>query len=213
VTGALRATGLVDAVWQDVAPALSFESTSGVAAFTGVMTAGSNIVSNVPMVVLTGPYLHTLGDAQLGHTLLAYITTIAGNLTLVGSVANLIVAEGARAHYDLGFVEYLRFGALSTLLTLAIGVRPCSASGRRSFSEPQRPRQPRPRATHTRRSAREAGPRCALRSPRPGSRRPPSCVSTRTTHAIEVRDVAAVGAHEVWVLGAGILSTRTLEAQ
>ncbi len=122
VTGALRATGLVDAVWQDVAPALSFESTSGVAAFTGVMTAGSNIVSNVPMVVLTGPYLHTLGDAQLGYTLLAYITTIAGNLTLVGSVANLIVAEGARAHYDLGFVEYLRFGALSTLLTLAIGV-------------------------------------------------------------------------------------------
>jgi Na+/H+ antiporter NhaD/arsenite permease-like protein len=74
------------------------------------------------MVVLTGPYLHELGDPQLGWTLLAYITTIAGNLTLVGSVANIIVAEGAREHYHLGFVEYLRFGAVSTVLALAVGV-------------------------------------------------------------------------------------------
>ena len=72
--------------------------------------------------MLTGPYLHTVGDPAFGYTLLAYVTTIAGNLTLVGSVANIIVAEGARAHYHLGFVEYLRFGAVSTLITLSIGV-------------------------------------------------------------------------------------------
>ncbi len=122
VTGALRATGLVDSLWQDVAPALRLDDPGGIAVFTGVMTAGSNLVSNVPMVVLTGPYLHTVGDPAFGYTLLAYVTTIAGNLTLVGSVANIIVAEGARAHYHLGFVEYLRFGAVSTLITLSIGV-------------------------------------------------------------------------------------------
>ncbi|GAB4297125.1 MAG: hypothetical protein Kow0090_12330 [Myxococcota bacterium] len=33
----------------------------------------------------------------------------------------IIVAEGAREHYQLGFLEYLRFGTLSTLLTLAAG--------------------------------------------------------------------------------------------
>ena len=60
--------------------------------------------------------------AGLGYALLAYVTTVAGNLTLVGSVANLIVAEGAREHHALGFFEYLRFGALSTAITLAIGV-------------------------------------------------------------------------------------------
>ena len=46
----------------------------------------------------------------------------AGNLTLPGSVANIIVAEGAREHHDLGFLEYLKFGALSTAGTLAVGV-------------------------------------------------------------------------------------------
>jgi Na+/H+ antiporter NhaD/arsenite permease-like protein len=54
--------------------------------------------------------------------LLAFTSTVAGNLTLVGSVANLIVAEKARSHYALGFMEYLRFGVLSTLLSLLIGV-------------------------------------------------------------------------------------------
>lgn len=122
VTGALRQTGLVESLWRELAPALRYDTAEGLAAFTCTMTLGSNVVSNVPMVVLTGPYLHELGDPQIGWTLLAYITTIAGNLTLVGSVANIIVAEGAREHYHLGFFEYLRFGALSTVLALAVGV-------------------------------------------------------------------------------------------
>jgi len=54
--------------------------------------------------------------------LLAYVLTVAGNLTLLGSVANIIVAESARGHYELGFREYLRFGLPSTLLVLAAGV-------------------------------------------------------------------------------------------
>ncbi len=122
VTGALRETGLVDTLWQSLAPAMRTDTAAGLAGFTATMTLGSNLVSNVPMVVLTGPYLHELGRPDVGYALLAFVTTIAGNLTLVGSVANIIVAEGAREHYTLGFGEYLRFGALSTVLVLVLGV-------------------------------------------------------------------------------------------
>lgn len=122
VTAALRETGLVATAWEAAAPSMRLDSAGGLAAFTTLMTLGSNLVSNVPMVVLTGPYLETLGDPALGWVLMGFITTVAGNLTLVGSVANIIVAEGAREHHTLGFMEYLRFGALSTVVTLAIGV-------------------------------------------------------------------------------------------
>lgn len=122
VTAALRETGLVATAWEAAAPSMRLDSAGGLTAFTALMTLGSNLVSNVPMVVLTGPYLETLGDPALGWVLMGFITTIAGNLTLVGSVANIIVAEGAREHHTLGFMEYLRFGALSTVVTLAVGV-------------------------------------------------------------------------------------------
>jgi len=122
VTHAFAATGIVESLWEGAAPHLRFDDASGLTAFTGLMTAGSNVISNVPMVLMTGPYLPALGHPELGFVLLAFVTTVAGNLTLVGSVANIIVAEGAREHYHLGFVEYLRFGAASTLLTLAVGV-------------------------------------------------------------------------------------------
>ncbi|HEY8430218.1 MAG TPA: hypothetical protein VIL20_17675, partial [Sandaracinaceae bacterium] len=79
-------------------------------------------VSNVPMVLLTGPHLAELGEPERAWALVAFVTTVAGNLTLVGSVANLIVVERARAHYELGFLEYLRFGAASTILVLFAGV-------------------------------------------------------------------------------------------
>jgi len=54
---------------------------------------------------------------------LAMATTFAGNLTLLGSVANLIVAEIAKGReVHLGFVEYLKAGVPITLLSLALGV-------------------------------------------------------------------------------------------
>jgi len=115
-------TGLVDAAWESAAPHMGFGSAAGLSLFTAVMTLGSNLVSNVPMVLLTGPYLESLGDPAVGWVLIAYITTVAGNLTILGSVANIIVAEGAKGEYALGFFEYLRFGLVSTVLVLAAGV-------------------------------------------------------------------------------------------
>jgi Na+/H+ antiporter NhaD/arsenite permease-like protein len=122
VVKAFASTGVVDEVWTRAAPRMDLDQLGGLTLFSAVMVAGSNLVSNVPMVLLTGPYLDELGSQRLGWVLLAFTTTVAGNLTLIGSVANIIVAEGARDHYELGFFEYLRFGLVSTLLVLAAGI-------------------------------------------------------------------------------------------
>jgi Na+/H+ antiporter NhaD/arsenite permease-like protein len=129
VTEGLAATGLVAEVWSDLQPHLRLDDGAGVAGFTAAMTLGSNLVSNVPMVLLTGPHIPSLGAGDGGWLLLAFVTTVAGNLTLVGSVANIIVAEAARDHHTLGFMEYLRFGAAATLLSLASGVPVLMAVG------------------------------------------------------------------------------------
>ncbi|MBN2124172.1 MAG: anion transporter, partial [Deltaproteobacteria bacterium] len=122
VVAGLAGTGIIQGAWDACAPRLSLSTPSGVGLFTALMTLGSNLVSNVPMVLLTGPHLGILGSGDLGWILLAYSTTVAGNLTLLGSVANIIVAEGAREHHALGFFEYLRFGLVSTLLVLPAGI-------------------------------------------------------------------------------------------
>lgn len=77
----------------------------------------SNSISNVPAVLL----LHDLIPHPDDRTwlLLAAGSTLAGNLTLLGSVANLIVAEAVRQlGYQLSFWEHLRFGLPLTAITL-----------------------------------------------------------------------------------------------
>lgn len=120
VVAGFNTTGLPGQAWAALAPHLDLAEPRGVLAFTASMALGAQVVSNVPMVMLVGPHLDP--GAPLVWVLLAYVLTVAGNLTLLGSVANIIVAESARGHYELGFREYLRFGLPSTLLALAAGV-------------------------------------------------------------------------------------------
>ncbi len=123
VVAGLERTGFVERVWTAARPNLDLGTTAGLDLFAALVVVGSNLVSNVPLVLLTGPYLEGLGAPPvLAWSALAFVSTIAGNLTLIGSVANIIVAEGAKEHYTLGFVEYLRFGLVSTLLVLAAGL-------------------------------------------------------------------------------------------
>ena len=85
----------------------------------GVTALLSNLVSNVPAVLL----LHHLIPNPNPQTwlLLAAGSTLAGNLTLLGSVANLIVAEAAaKQGYRLTFWEHLRFGLPLTGITLVL---------------------------------------------------------------------------------------------
>lgn len=122
VVSAFASTGYPDAAFKLAAPHLALYTNSGVAWLTSYTLVGSNLFSNVPLVMLTAPLLQTLADPERGFLLLGYVSTVAGNLTLLGSVANLIVAERARPHYELGFFEYLRFGVASTLVALVVGV-------------------------------------------------------------------------------------------
>jgi Na+/H+ antiporter NhaD/arsenite permease-like protein len=86
----------------------------------GVTALLSNLVSNVPAVILLEPLVHDLGGDERLWLLLALSSTFAGNLTLVGSVANVIVAEKAHAEgVRLGFWEYLIVGLP---LSLAAGL-------------------------------------------------------------------------------------------
>ena len=65
---------------------------------------------------------HGLVEPVLMWKVLALATTFAGNLTIVGSVANMIVVESAREHLEVGFWDYARFGIPITFLTTVAGV-------------------------------------------------------------------------------------------
>ncbi len=81
----------------------------------------SNVVSNVPAVLLLKPVIPVAATST--WYLLAVVSTFAGNFTLLGSIANLIVAEQAEAFsIRLAFSEYLKVGVPLTLLTTALAV-------------------------------------------------------------------------------------------
>ncbi|HWE39277.1 MAG TPA: anion transporter [Isosphaeraceae bacterium] len=98
---------------------------SPVVLVSGLSVALSNLVSNVPAVLLFEPLLKVMPAAsrEPAWLALAMSSTLAGNLTVLGSVANLIVVEGARrSGTELGFVEYLKVGVPLTILTTLVGV-------------------------------------------------------------------------------------------
>lgn len=100
------------------------------ALFSGSSVVGANLFSNVPFVMLMRSYLPLRPRSSLLWLALAASSTLAGNLTLVGSVANLIVAEKARPEVDLSFWSFLRVGALTTAFTVAAAVLMLYAYGR-----------------------------------------------------------------------------------
>ena len=87
-----------------------------------VTAAISNVVSNVPAVLLLRPLIAQFADPSRAWLMVAMASTFAGNLTVVGSVANLIVVEVARgARIRIGFLEYCRVGIPLTFATLLVG--------------------------------------------------------------------------------------------
>src|SRR5262245_8378363 len=89
----------------------------------GVTAFLSNVVSNVPAVLVLKPFIPSLSDPQRAWLVIAMAATLAGNLTLVGSVANLIVAQRAKARgVEIGFSTYFKVGAPLTFITVLIGM-------------------------------------------------------------------------------------------
>jgi Na+/H+ antiporter NhaD/arsenite permease-like protein len=90
----------------------------------GVVTAVlSNIVSNVPAVLVLKPFVAALPDPTRAWRVVAMASTFAGNFTILGSVANLIVVQQARREgVEIGFWTYFRVGAPITVATIAFGL-------------------------------------------------------------------------------------------
>lgn len=88
----------------------------------GIIAALSNLVSNVPAVLILKSFIPQLADPRKGWLLLAMSSTLAGNLTMLGSIANLIVVQGARHEIKIRFVDFLKVGIPLTIITILIGI-------------------------------------------------------------------------------------------
>jgi Na+/H+ antiporter NhaD/arsenite permease-like protein len=122
VVEGLNGTGLPDQVFQYLHPLFGRTAASQAWNFAWFSAIGSNVFSNVPFVLVAGKWIGNFANPQLMWKVMALATTFAGNLTILGSVANIIVVESARKHLELGFWDYARFGIPVTLLTTAAGM-------------------------------------------------------------------------------------------
>ena len=122
VVEGLNSTGLPDQIYHHLRGL--FGSSAGTQAWNlaWFSVAGSNVFSNVPFVLVAGKWIPDFAKPELMWKVMALATTFAGNLTILGSVANIIVVESARQHIKIGFWDYAKIGIPVTLLTTVVGV-------------------------------------------------------------------------------------------
>jgi Na+/H+ antiporter NhaD/arsenite permease-like protein len=124
VVAGIAHAGLIQDLFERVAPVIDRGDMLGDLAFIAIVVVASNIVSNVPFVLVAVAWIPHMQDPTWGYIMLAVASTLAGNLTLFGSVANIIVMESAGPRGEIGFRRFLRYGAVITLvdLVLAFGI-------------------------------------------------------------------------------------------
>jgi len=116
VTGALGARpALVPGLLADILSRGAY----GIEALGAVALAGGNTIGNVPLVVFL---LSVVGEWSTPSLYsLALFSTLSGNFLIVGSVANIIAVERARAlGVGIGFLDYARVGIPITLASLLV---------------------------------------------------------------------------------------------
>lgn len=114
--------GIAQAMFAALRPVLGEGPLAQALVFGGFTVVACQIVSNVPFVLLSAQWIPQMEAPRLMWLSTALFSTLAGNLTIVGSVANMIVLEGARGEVQVGFLRFLRYGALVTVATLAAGM-------------------------------------------------------------------------------------------
>ncbi len=122
VVEGLSGTGLPDQIYHQVRGVFGVSSQSQAWNLAWFSALGSNIFSNVPFVLVAGKWINNFAQPELMWKVMALATTFAGNLTILGSVANIIVVESARAHVEVSFWDYARYGIPVTILTTAAGL-------------------------------------------------------------------------------------------
>jgi len=118
IVGGAEKVGIVDRLLQLV----EHWNLQHLVVFTAAVSLLCNLVSNVPAVMLLKSLVPSFADKHTAWLTLAMASTLAGNLTITGSVANIIVVESARPEIKVSFRDYLRAGVPITLLTLIVGV-------------------------------------------------------------------------------------------
>jgi Na+/H+ antiporter NhaD/arsenite permease-like protein len=121
VVAGVGKAGVAEAAWRALAPRLGEAEGTRLLGFGAFTALASNLVSNVPFVLLASHWIDRFADPRLAWMVLALASTLAGNLTIVGSVANLIVLEAAREEGGMGFFTFLRYGVPVTVVTLVVG--------------------------------------------------------------------------------------------
>jgi Na+/H+ antiporter NhaD/arsenite permease-like protein len=119
VAGVERA-GLIDLVFEEISPVIGRGDLAGDVAFIVLVVLASNLVSNVPLVVVAVAWVPAMPEPTWGYIMLAVASTLAGNLTLFGSVANIIVIESAGPRGEIGFLQFLRYGLPITIANMFI---------------------------------------------------------------------------------------------
>jgi Na+/H+ antiporter NhaD/arsenite permease-like protein len=115
----LETSGLKDVVWEHAGGLWQTSPLGQRVNLVWVSVVGSNVVSNVPFIKLVEGQMDRFANPRQMWMLLAMATTFAGNLTLLGSVANVIVLETSGE--PVGFWQYFRVGLPVTLLSCAVG--------------------------------------------------------------------------------------------
>ncbi|PUZ78312.1 hypothetical protein GQ55_1G442900 [Panicum hallii var. hallii] len=125
-------TGIPSTFWEFMEPYARIDTPTGTAILALVILLLSNVASNVPTVLLLGARVAASAAAispaaqTNAWLILAWTSTVAGNLSLLGSAANLIVCEQARRSqhygYTLSFFSHLQFGFPATIIVTGIGL-------------------------------------------------------------------------------------------
>ncbi len=118
----VEVAGLTALVFEHTRPFMTTDTLKAAMGFSSAVAAISNIVSNVPAVMLYVPLIEAQAIRDHLWLLLAMSSTLAGNLTIIGSVANLIVLEVTKDDVRISFMEYFKVGAPLTILTLLAGI-------------------------------------------------------------------------------------------
>src|SRR5262245_10818530 len=122
VVEGLNSTGLPQQIYDNTHALFGQGATAQAWNFAWFSAASSNIFSNVPFVLVAGKWIPNFADPGLMWKVMALTTTFAGNLTILGSVANIIVVESARRHVEVGFWDYAKYGIPVTILTIIAGM-------------------------------------------------------------------------------------------
>lgn len=117
VVAGVEKTGLAYRLLAVLEP-LHPENVWGLTAIAAIL---SNLVSNVPAVMVLKSVVPHLPAADPAWLTLAMASTLAGNLTLPGSLATIIVVERAKAETTITFVDFLKIGVPSAVASLAVG--------------------------------------------------------------------------------------------